>query len=270
MLLFLMIIAAIVYNVYFRYKEERIIRIGVECDHEPYNWEEKSPSKTNAPLVNHSGFYAEGYDVQIAKAIASEIGAKAEFHKIHFDDLIEALLLGEIDAIFSGMVDTDERKKLIDFTVPYEVRKTEYAVLVNTNSEYVNAQSIHELEGARMIAQKDSRFDAVIDQIPNVKHFPPIESQAAVIDEVIKFNADGTVANYDTALSYEKSYANLKVIYFPDDKGFELGFTGLCAGVRKSDKKLLDEFNDAIEGMNQRQRQKIMDMTIQNLWINME
>ena len=263
-----MIIIAIAYNSYSN-KPVRVIRVGVECDHAPYNWEESKESDTNSPLVNHPGFYAEGYDVQMAKAVADAIGAKAEFHKIHFEELINALNLGEIDAIFSGMVDTEERKEQINFTVPYEVRKTEYAALVNIRSRYVNAESIRELEGARMIAQKDSRFDAVIDQIPNVIHLPPLESMTEIVDEVINFSADGTVVNYDTGLSYENSHHDLKVIYFRDDKGFDLGFTGLCAGVRKSDKKLLEEFNDAIKNLTQRQRQRIMDMTIKNLWNNL-
>ena len=264
-LLLLMIIIAFVYNVFLN-KDERVIRIGVECDHEPYNWQETVSSDTNFPLVNAPGFYAEGYDVQIAKAVADEIGARIEFHKIHFDDLIYALLVGEIDAIFSGMVDTDERKKLINFTVPYEVRKTKYAAVMNKQSRYVNANSVHDLEGARMIAQKDSRFDMVIDQIPNVEHMTPVEAQTEVIDAVVNLSADGTVVNYDTGLSYQSMYNNLVVIYFHDDDGFELGFTGLCAGVRKNDRKLLDELNSAIEGITQRQRQRIMDNTIQNLW----
>ena len=268
-LLILLLVAAVTYNFMSREKD-RVIRIGIECDHAPYNWEEKKESDSNAPLMNNPGFYAEGYDVQIAKAVAEKIGAKLEFHKVQFDELINALNLGEIDAIFSGMVDTEERKEQIDFTVPYEVRKTEYAAVVNTRSRYVSAKSIRDLEGARMIAQTNSRFDAVIDQIPNVKHLAPIDSQTAVVMEVMNFNADGTVVNYDTGLSYEKTYPNITVIYFPDDTGFNLGFTGLCAGVRKSDRKLLDEINYAIESISYRQRQRIMDSTIASLWKNLE
>ena len=268
-LLILLIVITAVYTLMSR-ENDRVIRVGIECDHAPYNWEEKKASDSNMPLVNNPGFYAEGYDVQIAKAVAEKIGAKLEFRKVQFDDLIDALNIGEIDVIFSGMVDTEERKKLIDFTVPYEVTKTEYAAVVNTKSRYVNAKSIWELEGARMIAQKNSRFDSVIEQIPNVIHIPPLDAQTAVIMEVMNFNADGTVVNYDTGLSYEKTYPNITVIYFPDDTGFELGFTGLCAGVRKSDKKLLDEINYAIESISSRQRQRIMDSTIASLWKNLE
>ena len=267
-LLVLLIVIALAYN-FMSHEDDRVIRVGVECDHAPYNWEEKSPSESNASLVNHPGFYAEGYDVQIAKAVCAKIGARAEFYKISFDDLINALNLSEIDAIFSGMVDTEERREQIDFTVPYEVTKVEYAAVVNTKSRYINAKSIWDLEGARMIAQKNSRFDSVIEQIPNVTHIPPLDSQTAVVMEVMNFNADGTVVNYDTGLSYEKTYPNITVIYFPDDQGFKLGFTGLCAGIRKSEPKLLDEINYAIESISYRERQRIMDRTIQNLWKNL-
>ena len=199
-------------------KNSLSIRVGVECGHAPYNWEEDKKSETNVPLTNKKGFFAEGYDVQMAKLIAKKIGAKIEFKHVHWDNLISALTQGEIDAIFSGMVDTDERKEVISFSVPYEVRKTEYSVLINRNSKYSYAQSIKELEGARIIAQKDSRFDQVIDQIPNVVHLPALKTSSAVVDEVLFLSADGAVMNYDTGLAYEKTYyKNLKVIRFSED-----------------------------------------------------
>ncbi|MBQ7154700.1 MAG: transporter substrate-binding domain-containing protein [Synergistaceae bacterium] len=271
-LLFLLIALAIFFNIMSRPPKRAItIRVGVECDHVPYNWEENSPSESNFPLVNHPGFYAEGYDVQIAALIAKEIGAEIEFRKVNFDDLIGALNRGEIDAIFSGMVDTDERKEVIDFTIPYEFRKVEYAVVVNRNSEYTGAGSIKELEGARIIAQSNSRFDTVIDQIPNVKHLPPLDNQTAILNEVLNFRADGTVVNYDTGLSYERQHKRqLKVLYFSKEDGFDLGFTGLCAGVRKRDKELLAEFNAAISDLSVRQRQRVMDQTIMRAGDNLD
>ena len=248
----------------------RILRVGVECDHAPYNWEENFKTQSNFPLVNEKEFYAEGYDVQIANLVAEKIGAKVQFKKVHFDDLLNALNKGEIDAIFSGMVDTYERQKIASFSIPYESRKTEYAVLINRRSKYLEAETLLDLYGARIVAQIGSRFDEVIDQIPNVVHFPPLESQSAVIDEILKFNVDGTVVNYDTGLSYEKTNPKyLKVIKFSEGNGFELGFTGLCAGVRKNDKTLLEEINNAIESISMRERQKIMDRTISKVWKNL-
>ena len=270
--LFILIIVAIVFNIWSRpAKKTRTIRVGVECDHVPYNWEENIASDSNFPLVNHSGHYVEGYDVQIAAMVAEAIDANVEFRKIHFDDLIDSLNNGEIDAIFSGMVDTDARKELIDFTIPYEFRNVEYTVVVHRMSKYTHAESISELEGARIVAQKNSRFDDVIDQIPHVQHMPPLDNQTDVIDEVISFNADGMVVNYDTGLSYEHRHRrDLKALHFEKEDGFDLGFTGLCAGVRKNDKELLASLNAAIEELSIKQRQKIMDQSIKRAGDNLD
>ena len=35
---------------------DKVLKIGIECDFAPYNWEEKQPSATNQPLVNNKGF----------------------------------------------------------------------------------------------------------------------------------------------------------------------------------------------------------------------
>ena len=261
---------AIVYNSYvLSDNETRVLRVGVECDHAPYNWEEDNPSDTNFPLKNKPGFYAEGYDVQMAALVAENIGAKVEFIKVSWDMLIKTLQRREIDAIFSGMVDTDERKHLIAFSIPYEVKKVEYAVLINRKSKYIDAKNLNDMAGARMIAQTDSRFDEVIDQIPNVVHLPPLDTQKAIIDEVVNFKADGTVLDYDTGHSYASMYnKNLDVIRFSAGDGFALGFTGLCAGFRKADAKLLKKVNKAIESVPPRERQKIMDKVIFKEWEN--
>ena len=264
-LLLLMLVVAGIYN-YYAHSGTQVIRVGVECDHEPYNWEEDSPTESNFPLVNNPGFYVEGYDVQIAKIVADEIGAIVEFHKIDFNNLIPALTANEIDAIFSGMVDTEARRRIIAFTDPYQVKKVEYVVLVNKNSKFADAKTLQDFRGARVIAQKDSRFDEVIDQLEGAHHLPPLEVQTAIINEVIKLNADATVVNDDTGLSYELANPELRVIHFPEGEGFQLGFTGLCAGVRKTDAKLLRDINDAIHGLSTRQRQRVMDLSTKRVW----
>ena len=89
-----------------------VLRIGSECDYVPNSWEETKPSKSNFPIVNRKGYYAEGYDIQIAKIVASELGMSLEVKKIAWNNLLPSLNKGEIDAIFSSMLDTEERKKL--------------------------------------------------------------------------------------------------------------------------------------------------------------
>ena len=221
-LLLLMIMAAVVYN--FQdfvggTRSSNILRVGVECDHVPYNWQEDIASESNFPLKDMPGFYAEGYDVQMAALIANELGMTIEFRKISFDELIPALNRNEIDAIFSGMVDTEERRAFISFTKPYQDRPVEYAILVHRKSRYANAWRLKDFSGARIAAQKGSRFDTVIDQIEGVQHMTPLESQAAILVELSELKIDGTVVNYDSALSYERTHPDFRAIRFQKDEG---------------------------------------------------
>ncbi|MBQ3455014.1 MAG: hypothetical protein IJG36_01135, partial [Synergistaceae bacterium] len=78
-------LCAAIYVHFFDTEEEKIpdvkvFRVGAECDYVPNSWVEHSPSDTNVPIAGTEGSYAEGYDIQIAKQVAHEIGIKLEIH----------------------------------------------------------------------------------------------------------------------------------------------------------------------------------------------
>ena len=265
----ILVICAVLAYKFWNPEKTRVLRIGVECNYEPNNWEEKKASDYNLPLVNHQGFYAEGYDLQIARHVADDLNAKLEVHKIAWNDLPRALTEGEIDAIFSGMLDTSSRREFAIFSDPYDITKTEYTVLINTGSGYVNAKTLNDFAGAKFVAQRGSLLDTTIDQIPGVIHMTPVETVPEMLDAVLKGEADGTVINLDTGRSYEASHNNLKLIRFPEEHGFTLDFNGICAGVRKGDTKLQNEINDSLKKLSKHDRQLIMDQTISRLWRNL-
>ena len=60
----------------------------------------------------------------------------------------------------------------------------------------------------------------------------------------------------------------MMAIKFPRGEGFNFGYTGVCAGVRKDDKKLLEEINNVLDGLSKRDRQRIMDRSIAREWDN--
>ena len=72
------------------------------------------------PFETMNGTTAEGFDVDLAAAIAKEMGMKSEFVSQKFDTLLPQLIAGgKFDAAMSGMTITDERKKQVDFSTPY-------------------------------------------------------------------------------------------------------------------------------------------------------
>lgn len=243
-----------------------VLRVGVECDYPPNNWEEKFSSAFNVPVSNHEGFYADGYDVQIAKLTAGELGMTLELKKVSWNDLLPSLKNGEIDAVFSGMLDTVERRKTVAFSEPYEVKETEYAVLVNKESPYYNARTFNDFKGAKIIAPRGTNLDSVIEQIPGAIHAKPTETVQDMLNAVSGNKVDGAVVNLDTGFSYEMAGVNLRLIRFPKGEGFKLGFHGICAGLRKKDTALLNKINIALSNISVSQRRKIREDVSLRMW----
>ena len=244
------------------FREKQILRIGVECDYAPNNWLEDHQTDTNLPIVNEPGHYAEGYDIQIAKLVAEEMNAVLEVRKFDWNELPQALARREIDAIFSGMLDTQDRRRYADFSDTYDIVRTEYTIVVNRASSYSYAESLSDFSGAKLVAQRGTNLDEAIAQISGAVHMPPVNTVRDMLNMVVNNKADGTVINFDTGQTYERKYKNLKVIRFPEGKGFKLDFNGICAGVRKGNTKLLEQINNALAKISKRDRQRIMDRTI--------
>ena len=243
------------------YKAEHVLRVGVECDYPPNNWEENRPSDDNLPLVNKEGFYADGYDIQIAKIVAKSIGAKLEIKKIAWEDLIPALNKSEIDVIFSGMLDTSERKKLIDFTESYEERMTEYAVLVHKDGRWADAKKLTDFEGARFVGQEATNLDEAIEQLTGAVHLTPVATTSKMLEKLLKNEADGIIVDVELINSYIKNNPALTGIKFPENETFKFDYTGICAGVRKSDTNLKKKINVVLRDISRQKRQEIMDLS---------
>lgn len=248
------------------FEEKRVLRIGVECDYVPNSWLEYEQTETNLPIANDQGHYAEGYDIQIAKVVAEELGVELEVKKILWNDLLDELNNGQIDAIFSGMLDTRPRREKAAFTDHYDAIDNEFAVIVAKDSKYLTARTIADFSGAKIVGQHDTILDELIDQMKGVVHMKPVDSVTASVNMVNEHKVDGAVINLDTGESYLRKYDNLRLLRFHKADGFRVDFTGTCAAVRKNDTKLLYDINKVLRGISKWNRQKIMDRTIARAW----
>ena len=221
--------------------ESNEFRVGMECAYAPSNWQESEESDTNYPVENVPGAYAEGYDVQIAKIIADQLGKELVIVKLSWDGLIDALNQGQIDAIIAGMMDTAERRESINFTEPY--RATYYGMMVLADSPYVNATSIQDFSGAAVLGQQGTALDDVIDQIQGVDHLSPVGSVPDMISRLQQGSCDAIVINEEAAPGYLASNPDFRLISFTEGNGFEMPSKGACVGLRKSDTDLMEQIN---------------------------
>jgi len=70
---------------------------------------------TYPPEESFKGSKIVGSDIDIGTGVAASMGVKAEFKNTGFDGIIAALLTKRCDAVISGMNDTPERRKQVDF-----------------------------------------------------------------------------------------------------------------------------------------------------------
>lgn len=100
-------------------KEEGKIVMATNAEFEPFEY------KDDDKIV--------GIDVDIAQAIADELGVDLEISDIAFESTIPALQAGKADFIAAGMSVTEDRKKNVDFTDPYF--NASQAILVAKDSD---------------------------------------------------------------------------------------------------------------------------------------
>jgi len=62
-----------------------------------------------------------GFEIDVAKKMARDLGVEVEFYPVHFDYLLSDLLAERYDIIISGLSITAERALKVNFSAPYNV-----------------------------------------------------------------------------------------------------------------------------------------------------
>ena len=58
--------------------DSQVLVVGLEADYPPFNWQENESNDYNYPITGQVNMYAAGYDVEMAKLIAEELGMEVE------------------------------------------------------------------------------------------------------------------------------------------------------------------------------------------------
>lgn len=229
--------------------------VGMECNYAPFNWTGNNEKGVKISNVD----YCDGYDVDIAKKIALELGKELEIKKIAWEGLIPSINNGEIDAIIAGMTNTVERSKAIDFTNPYY--ESDMVLIVQKDSKYVNAVSLRDFENAKVLGQINTLYDEVIDQIPNVKHETPLANYTFMILALKNKTVDALVAELPVANGVVSANPDLTIVQFSNGNGFKADTT-VSIAVKKGNQELVNKLNDILSKLNKEQRNKLMEEAI--------
>jgi len=121
-------------------KDAGKIVIGTNSGYPPYEFFDTRDGKKE--LV--------GYDIDLGNKIAQELGVEVEWKDMEFDALIPSLQSGQIDIVLAGMVATDKRREVVDFSQAYFESQT---VAVAMKDKVENLNSAEKLNGKKIVVQ---------------------------------------------------------------------------------------------------------------------
>ncbi|MBF5046024.1 MULTISPECIES: ABC transporter permease subunit [Myxococcaceae] len=137
----------------------RTVRIGVDATYPPFE------------SVQDGQF--TGFDVELGRALAEEMGGRAEFVNTSFDGVFPALLGGKFDLVMSAVTITDERRARLAFSEPYYTAGQ--VVAVREGEQQV--KSIDDLDGKTAGIQINTTASLVLQKHPavTVRQYPTID-----------------------------------------------------------------------------------------------
>ncbi len=238
---------------------EDVLRVGMECDYAPFNWTQIEESEGSVRISSVD--FADGYDVQIARLLAADIGKELEVVKLDWDSLIPALNAGEIDCIIAGMTETPERSEEVNFTTPYY--ESEMVVIVRKNDELTAIDDIKMLKGHKVLGQINTTYDEVIDQIEGVVHLTPLDTYPRMVLSLQAGEADALTAELPVAKGVVAANPDLAIVSFAQGKGFVVD-TSVSIAVAKENNKLLEDLQGALDRISQDTRIELMQQATAN------
>ncbi|NMB96400.1 MAG: basic amino acid ABC transporter substrate-binding protein, partial [Clostridiaceae bacterium] len=177
-----------------------------------------------------------GIDVELAQAIAKELGKELVIEDMAFDALIDALNSGKVDFVAAGMTVNAEREKNVDFTTKYY--NATQTIIVKGDNEDI--KTVEDLEGKKIGVQTGTTGydlameikDAVVNSYNN--------GLEATLD-LKNGNIDAVIIDNFPAKKYVENNPELKLI----DGQFEEEQYAMA--VKKGNKKLLEQINKALQ-----------------------
>ena len=157
------------------------IRIGMTGNQPPFSMKSKS-----GELI--------GYEVDLAKTLAKNMGVKLKLVELSFPDLMGALKTGKIDIIMSGMTITPERNLSALFAGPYILSGKTILTKSNKVSEFTgdNAASGKKF---KIIGLRGSTSEEFVKTNMSKHDIVLVDNYNEGVDMILKDQADAMVAD---------------------------------------------------------------------------
>lgn len=186
-----------------------------------------------------------GYDIDIAKEIAKDIGVELKITDMAFDGLLPALNAGHVDMVIAGMAYTEERLKVVDFSIPYgkSTDISEGQKIVIRKEDKDKYTTIESLTDKKLGVQKSGLQEEIAkEQVSNAK-ITYLSKIPNMIMDLKTGKIDAIILSGDVAKNYANKNENLYVTDIPLIQKTE----GVGIVLKKGNNSLMEETNKTLK-----------------------
>ena len=210
-------------------QESGKIVLGTSADYPPYEFHKEIDGKDQ--IV--------GFDIEIAKAIADDLGVELEIKDMKFEGLLAALAGDKIDFIVSGMTPTPERAESVDFSKEYYVEEQK---LLIRKADADKIKTVDDIKGLKIGAQKATVQEEIATGIEGAADVKLLAKITDLVLELSNDKIDAIVLPKPVAIAYAESNPNL---FAP-----EISFgrqDGVAIAVAKGNPELAEAINQTLD-----------------------
>lgn len=179
-----------------------------------------------------------GFDIDLTQAVAKEMGAKAVYTNMPFDQLVPALEGNKADIAVDAIDMTQDRADKVNFSNIY-YSKENVAILSRKDNESIKGPE--DLKGKKVAVEKGTVY------VQTAKQYGAEVKEYDYHDQLIKAVED----NEADALILDKPVARFYLAHGASDKlkpaGIISGSGGFVMMLNKNDKELQKKVNEALD-----------------------
>lgn len=210
------------------------LTIGTSAEYEPFEYMDDGEYK--------------GFDLELAQAIADDLGLELKIENVDFDTIVPGVASGtKYDMGIAAITATPEREKEVGFTDSYYMDDQAIVTMADnteiTGDNYADALNV---EGVKIAVQSGSTAEAFAkENFPNAE-LVPFKNATDCFAAVQSSQANALVTNRSVA-------AQLVATSFSNEQVIKQISTGeeYAIAVNKDNTALLDALNDSIDKLTE-------------------
>ncbi len=182
-----------------------------------------------------------GFDVDIASAIARELGFKLTIQESDFNGLIPALQAGRADFVMAGMTPTPEREKNVDFSIIYYEAQDAIVALKESNLK-TPADLKGKQVGVQLGTIQEENAKKIAEKVPEIQ-LKQLNKVPDIIQEIKAKRIDAAIVEDTVAKGFVQSNPDLELTPITSEEA-----SGSAIAFPK-DSQLVEPFNKVLSEM---------------------